>query len=49
MYEVVKRVNETAIWKMAGTSGHYVVMLDHNRFLTFRTIKAAAKYIEENL
>lgn len=49
MYEVVKRVNETAIWRMEGTHGHYLVMLGHNRFLTFRTIKAAAKYIEDNL
>lgn len=49
MYEVVKRVKDTSIWRMVGTSGYYIVHLDACRFLTFRTIKAAAKYIEENM
>lgn len=49
MYEVVKRVKNTSIWRMVGTSGRYIVHLDGTRFLTFRTVKEAAKYIEDNM
>lgn len=47
MYEVVKRVNDTPIWRMVGTRGHYIVRLDAHRYVTFRTIKAAAAYCEK--
>lgn len=49
MYEVVKRVNDTTIWRMEGTKGRYIIRLDSNRFLTFPTIKAAEKYIMEEM
>ena len=47
MYEVVKRVNDTPIWRMEGTKGRYIIHLDGNKFVTFSTIKAAEKYIME--
>lgn len=49
MYEVVKRVKDTTIWRRVGASGQYIVHLDGTRFLTFRTVKEATKYIENNM
>lgn len=44
MRETVKTVNGYAITRMVGTHGHYRIDLDAHRFVTFRTIKAAADY-----
>ena len=44
MYEVVKVVNGYSIWRMVGTHAHFTVRLDNHRYMTFRTIKAAADY-----
>ena len=46
MYEIVKVVNGFAIWRMVGTRGYFTVRLDAHRFLTFRTIKAAAAWAD---
>lgn len=53
MYETVKTVNGYAIVRMAGTRGAYHVNVREGNgwreFHTFRTIKAAAQFIETAL
>ena len=53
MYEVVKVVNGYAIVRMKGTRGVYYVNVREGKgwreFHTFRTIKAAAEFIEKAL
>ena len=53
MYEVVKVVNGDEIVRMKGTHGFYHVNVregkDWREFHTFRTIKAAAEFIEKTL
>lgn len=46
MYEVVKRVKNTPIWRMVGARGHYIVRLDNSRYVTFRTVKEAVAFCE---
>ena len=51
MYETVKTVKGIAITRMKNTHGQYYVSLREGKgwkeFHTFRTIKAAVKFIEE--
>lgn len=53
MYETVKIVKGYAIVRMVGTRGFYHVNVREGQgwreFHTFRTIKAAVKFIEETL
>lgn len=53
MYEVVKVVKGYAIVRMKGTRGAYYVNVREGKgwreFHTFRTIKAAAEFIEKTL
>lgn len=53
MYETVKTVKGYAITRMIGTKGAYHVNVREGKgfreFHTFRTIKAAVKFIEETL
>lgn len=49
MYEVVRRVKGYEVTRMKGTRGFYHVRLTSNSEVTFRTIKAAVEYINENL
>ena len=53
MYETVKTVKGYAITRMVGTKGAYHVNVREGKgfreFHTFRTIKAAVKFIEEAL
>ena len=53
MYEVVKVVNGYEIVRMKGTHGFYHVNVREGKgwreFHTFRTIKAAAEFIEKTL
>lgn len=44
MRETVKTVNGYEITRMTGTHGAYRIDLDAHRFVTFRTVKAAAAY-----
>lgn len=48
MYEVVKVVNDYEIIRMIGTRSQYHVInrKDQHKFYTFKTIKAATKFIE---
>lgn len=46
MYETVKTVNGYDITRMKGSRKAYHVRLDRKRFLTFRTIREAVKYIQ---
>lgn len=46
MYEKVKEVNGYAIQRMKGTRGHFRVYIAEGKFVTFRTIKAAAAFAE---
>lgn len=46
MYEVVKTVKGHDIYRMKGTKGFYHVDIRKNVFRNFRTIKAAAAFIE---
>lgn len=46
MYETVRTINGYNIIRMKGTKGCYHVYLDPHRFMTFRTIKAAAGFIQ---
>lgn len=51
MYEVVKEIKGIAIWRMKGTHGAYHVNIREGKgfreYHTFRTIKAAAEFIEK--
>ena len=53
MYETVKTVKGIAITRMIGTKGFYHVTIkqgaDWKAYYTFRTIKAAAEFIEKAL
>ena len=53
MYEVVKTVKGYNITRMIGTKGAYHVTIREGKgfreFHTFRTIKAAAEFIEKTL
>lgn len=53
MYEVVKVVKGYEITRMVGTRGYYEVTISKgekwSKFLSFRTIKAAVEYINNNL
>lgn len=53
MYETVKIVKGYQITRRVGTTGYYKVVLEQRKgfekFKTFRTIKAAAEYIETSL
>lgn len=53
MYEIVKTVNGYDIYRMKGTKGAYHVNVREGKgfreFHTFRTIKAAAEFIEKAL
>ena len=53
MYETVKVVKGYEIRRMIGTRGQYFVNIREGRgwreFHTFRTIKAAAEFIEKTL
>lgn len=53
MYETVKIVKGYSIQRMKGCHGQYHVTLSRNgsaaKMVYFRTIKAAAQYIIENL
>lgn len=53
MYEVVKVVKGYEIKRMIGTHGHYHVTIREEKgwreFHTFKTIKAAAEFIERTL
>lgn len=53
MYETVKTVKSYQITRRVGTTGYYKVVLEQGKgfekFKTFRTIKAAAEYIETSL
>ena len=53
MYEVVKTVKGHNITRMIGTKGAYHVTIREGKgfreFHTFRTIKAAAEFIEKTL
>lgn len=46
MYETVKTINDYDIIRMKGSRKAYHVRLDSKRFLTFRTIREAAEYIQ---
>jgi hypothetical protein len=48
MYEVVRIVKGHEITRMVGTHGFYHVRLTVNTEMCFRTIKAAAKFINQN-
>ena len=48
MYETVKTVKGIAIIRMKGTRGQYHINIDEHRQIWFRTIKAAAEWIEAN-
>lgn len=49
MYEVVRIVKGHEITRMIGTHGFYYVRLTAHSKVCFRTIKAAAEYIDNNL
>ena len=49
MYEVVRIVKGHEITRMVGTHGFYHVKLTANTEMCFRTIKAAAEFINQNL
>lgn len=53
LYETVKTVKGYAITRMINTTGTYHVLVREGKgfkeFHTFRTIKAATKFIEETL
>jgi len=53
MYETVKVVKGYAITRMVGSRGYYYVNIREGNgfreFLSFRTIKAAAEFIEKVL
>ena len=53
MYETVKVVKGYEIKRMVGTKGAYHVVIREDKgfseFHTFRTIKAAVKFIEETM
>lgn len=53
MYETVKTVKGYEIKRMVGTKGFYYVNVKEGKgwkeFHTFKTIKAAVKFIEETL
>lgn len=46
MYETVKVVNGYSIIRMIGSRGFYHVKLNNHKEVIFRTIKAAAEFIE---
>lgn len=48
MYEVVRIVKGHEITRMVGTHGFYHVRLTVNTEKCFRTIKAAAEFINQN-
>ena len=48
MYEVVRIVKGHEITRMVGTHGFYHVRLTANTEMCFRTIKAAAEFINQN-
>lgn len=48
MYEVVRIVKGHEITRMVGTHGFYHVRLTANTEMCFRTIKAAAGFINQN-
>ena len=48
MYETVKTVKGVAIIRMKGTRGQYHINIGRNTEIWFRTIKAAAEWIEAN-
>lgn len=49
IYETVKTVNGHNIYRMKGTKGFYHVEIRKGVEHTFRTIKAAAAFIETHL
>ena len=49
IYEVVKTVNGHDIYRLKGSRGFYHVAIRQNVTINFRTIKAAAAYIESSL
>ena len=49
IYETVKVVNGYEIKRMKGTHGFYHVNVRAGKYYTFRTIKAAAEFIQAAL
>lgn len=46
MRETVKVVNGYAITRLIGTHGFYTVYIASNKFVAFKTVKAATAYCE---
>lgn len=46
MRETIKVVNGYEITRIKGTKGYYTVYITPNKFIPFRTIKAASAYCE---
>lgn len=48
MWETVKEVNEYRIFRMVETRGYYHIRLDEHREVVFKTIKAAAEWVNNH-